>query len=360
MRNQLTLLVGGSLLALGGAADEMASLYGSVVMAPTQYCFADMGNALQGSSLMPQVTMIFSGSTLSTAATAFTQCRPIVTGEAGASAPPVSTKTPSIGDGGVDTQPSVISSSDQVPVPSSGAASDTGALSASDTGALSASGTVPSLDRNTGLFPMSTSDGAPIRSASEVGPGTVDPTAAVSLGVSTTVRPESPVIFPTGQSLANGISQIPAGTANIPESKLSIAPTTQPTTLLSGGLPSPQPTSLNTAAPTGLLASSGLSFGGDPNAQNETLELSHGAVESLRLTLFLKNLGVAVFNSSDWYSNGSSTAQNSDLAPLAALVANISTVSLAWSCAKNLRQLIKFSARNYPAESHPRNACALW
>ena len=352
MRNQLTLLVGGSLLALVGAADEMASTYGSAVMAPTQYCFADIGNTLQGSRLMPQVTMIFSGITLSTTATAFTQCRPIPTGEAAATAPPVSTKTPSIGDGGVDTQPSAISSSDQVPVPSSGASSDTGALSAS--------GTVPSLDRNTGLFPTSTSDGVPIRSAAELGPGTLDPTAAGSVIVSTSVRPESSVIFPTEQSLANGISQIPAGTAKIPESKLTIAPAIQPTTLLSGGLPSPQPTSPNTAAPTGLPASSGLSFGGGPNAQNETLELSHGAVEALRLTLFLKNLGVAVFNSSDWYGNGSNTAQKSDLAPLAALVANVSTVSLAWSCARNLRQLIKYSARTYPAKSHPRDACALW
>ena len=336
----------------------------STVSVAEQYCFPKSGTPFSTNSLLPSVTMMYSGITLTTA--------PLTLNGAGSTG--LSTGSP----GGPANSTAVSSLTDAAPVPGATETrveSTAGSLSP----ALTPGVAVPS------SLASAASDGTQAM-GSVLGTSssamTAVPTSAVDGSVSPLISTGQPTVSPSASD--TGINDQPAVSPSVSDISDNGQPTTGPSASgisdnsqpIDDAAPSTPPTGLSTGiggsgAPVATSATSnapgasslaGLSPGGTtltqtdfgskltsmagaqasasaglyrptsallgPGAsqQNGTISLSPSSVSALQLALVLKNLGVSVFNESRVVEPRLPSAKG-DTEGLASLVAEIAVVS---------------------------------
>lgn len=358
MSTQVLLLVAGWLLtsvgAVGGSAPDTASAFA----ASGQYCFPNWGTAFPAPDASPEITLIYGGVTLSATPTAFSQCDLQTTATPAPTSTTESSGASSDHSERPEAEPSAGPMQSRLTVSSSTVPLQTSAQQ--DPGAASSFGIVSTSLASPmhSLVASSTLDASSTLVA-DLGSGT-HRTTAVSAGNSMTMATDTPSTISTRQSVAGGIPEGPSSALSVSSALTIQAPSyVQPIGTFSGNSPASSQAPTVSTLPVDLPTPTSASVSEDPNAQNATIELSQAAVEALQLAQYLKNLGVFVFNSSNWFANGGKAPQSLGFASLADSVANISTVGVPGHRGEKPRPLTINTARSHTTEGYQSNAQTL-
>jgi hypothetical protein len=316
-------LVGASLL-LKAAAEDLAS--------SEQFCLAKAGSPLFNNDPVPTVTIIYSGTTVTTTIAAFTSC------EEGRRTLPAESDSGSLlasttgSHSAVDGQTSAGSgeslrgSQTASTVPLASALSSQQSLSVPNTASASADlptqvttptngNRVAAPSPTTGSGSGANTSSAP-RGASHVSEAPVSsPHSAITTG-SNALGGESDA----SKSAASSQTASGSGSAHLNSSTWSMATPSGADSLRNAG------STQVFATPSAMPPTNPPIPGETAGSRNSTLTLSRAAVDALQLAQFLKNLGVSVFNSS--YQLAGPMASNSrNSTSLAESIADISLVS---------------------------------